>query len=42
MNISGFVATLPYMAKGMAGIFLVTLIIMLCIALLNRLTGPKQ
>ncbi|MEG1523807.1 MAG: hypothetical protein RRZ24_04400 [Clostridia bacterium] len=41
MNIEQFLFTLPVMAKGMLGIFLVTGIIMLCIGLLNWLTGLK-
>lgn len=42
MNIQGFLETLPYMAKGLAGIFLVTLVIMLSITILNKLTKPKE
>ena len=41
MNIQNFLATLPYMGLGMLGIFLVTLVIVLCIALLNKLTAGK-
>ena len=39
MNLEQFLYTLPYMAYGMAGIFAVTLIIVLSIALLNLLTS---
>lgn len=42
INIQGFLETLPYMAKGLAGIFLVTLVIMLSITILNKLTKPKE
>jgi hypothetical protein len=41
MNYELFLKTLPFMAKGMAGIFIVTLVIMLCIVVLNKLTKPK-
>lgn len=37
-----FLQTLPYMVKGLAGIFLVTLVIMLCIWILNKATAPKD
>lgn len=41
MNIPAFMEMLPYMAKGMLGIFLVTIVIILCINLLNLLTAKK-
>lgn len=37
-----FMQTLPIMAKGMAGIFIVTGTIILCIYLLNKLTESKK
>lgn len=39
MSIENFLYTLPFMAKGMAGIFVVTLVIVFCIAALNKLTA---
>lgn len=42
MNIDLFLQTLPYMLKGMAGIFLVTLLIVLCIWALNKLTSHEK
>jgi Na+-transporting methylmalonyl-CoA/oxaloacetate decarboxylase gamma subunit len=42
MNVGLFLQTLPYMVKGLAGVFAVTLLIMLCIALLNRFTASKD
>ena len=42
MNIELFLDTLPYMLKGMASIFVVTLVIVLCIMLLNKLTSGKK
>ena len=42
MNFELFLHTLPYMALGMLGIFLVTGVIILSIYLLNRLTRDKN
>ena len=42
MNVELFMQTLPYMAKGMLGIFAVTLVLVACILLLNRLTSRKK
>ena len=39
LNVDQFLYTLPIMLKGMAGIFLVTGIIILSIVLLNLVTG---
>lgn len=36
INFSAFLESLPVMGKGMLGIFIVTAIIVLCIALLNK------
>ncbi|MEG1710737.1 MAG: hypothetical protein RR054_05245 [Clostridia bacterium] len=36
MNVELFLKTLPIMAKGMAGIFIVTAVIMLFILILNN------
>jgi len=41
MNFELFLYTLPVMAKGLAGIFIVTGVIILCITLLNKLTSDK-
>ena len=37
INFDAFLYTLPFMAKGMVGIFSVTLMIIACVALLNKL-----
>lgn len=42
MNVDAFLSTLPIMAKGMCGIFVVTLVIILIIWLLNKTTSGKQ
>ena len=36
MNTSLFFYVLPFLLKGMLGIFLVTVVLILCICLLNR------
>ena len=41
MNLELFLYTLPIMAKGLAGIFIVTGVIILSITLLNKLTSDK-
>ena len=40
MNFDAFLQTLPIMGKGMAGIFLVTGVIVLCILIWSK-TGNK-
>lgn len=42
MNTELFLETLPIMAKGMAGIFIVTAVIILAVVLLNKLTKGKE
>lgn len=42
LNIDAFLNSLPLMGKGMLGIFVVTLVIILMISLLNKLTTSKQ
>ena len=42
MNINRMLETLPVMAKGMAGVFAVTLVIIFSILLLNRLGGGAR
>ena len=42
LNIDAFLNSLPMMGKGMLGIFVVTLVIILMISLLNKLTTRKQ
>ncbi len=37
-----FLASLPYVGKGMFGIFLVTSLIIGSVVLLNKLTNPKK
>lgn len=41
MNINAMLDTLPIMAKGMLGIFIVTCVIILCITVLNKLFSKK-
>ncbi len=41
LNYETFFGTLPIMAKGMTGVFLVTVIIILSMYLLNRLTEKE-
>lgn len=41
-NTELFLETLPLMGKGMAGIFCVTLVIVLVMYLLQRLTGKRK
>ena len=40
-NMEALLATLPYMAKGMVGIFIVILVIWGLVALLNKVTSKK-
>ncbi|MGN1070602.1 MAG: OadG-related small transporter subunit [Candidatus Fimadaptatus sp.] len=40
-NIEKFLATLPIMLQGMAGIFIVLIAIYLVIFALNKLTSPR-
>ena len=42
LNIDAFMNSLPLMGKGMLGIFVVTIVIILMIALLNKVTSVKQ
>ena len=42
MNVELFLATLPIMAKGMAGIFIVTLVIIGLIMLMNHFTASTN
>lgn len=41
-NPMNFVNNLPYMAKGMIGVFAVIGIIILVTVILNKVTGKKQ
>ncbi len=41
-NSHAFIETLPYMGKGMLGIFIVIGIIIICATVLNKLTGKKK
>lgn len=41
INVDAFLDTLPIMAKGMAGIFIVTAVIILSVVLLGILTKSK-
>ena len=40
-QVDNMVYTLPMMGKGMLGIFIVTLIIIVSVAILNKTTGAK-
>ena len=42
MHVDAFLETLPIMAKGMLGVFVVTGVIILVTILLNRLTEEKE
>lgn len=42
INVQLFLETLPIMAKGLIGIFVVTGVIILTIYLLNALTAPRK
>ena len=42
MNFESLSQTLPVMVKGMAGIFIVTGVIILAVVLLGALTKPKN
>ena len=41
LHVDAFLATLPILVKGMGGIFLVTAVIVLLIAALNRFTSKQ-
>lgn len=41
-NVKALLDTLPYMLKGMAGIFIVTGVIILCVYLLGKVPGEKE
>jgi Na+-transporting methylmalonyl-CoA/oxaloacetate decarboxylase gamma subunit len=41
-NVKALLETLPYMLKGMAGIFIVTCLIILCVYVLGKLPGSKE
>lgn len=41
-NFDLFFITLPFLLKGLLGIFIVTLIIVLAITVLNKITAPKE
>ncbi len=41
MHVSAFLSVLPYVVEGMLGIFAVTIIIIACIWLLNKVTSKK-
>lgn len=42
MNLNSLSQTLPVMGKGMLGIFIVTLIIVLVVVLLNKVFSSKE
>ncbi len=41
-NINAFIDSLQYMGKGMAGILIVTTVIILCVYILNMSTKEKK
>jgi hypothetical protein len=42
LNFDAFLDTLPIMGMGMAGIFIVTLVIILAMVILQKATKPKD
>lgn len=42
MDFKAFLESLPYMGKGLLGIFVVIIVISLVITALNKLTAKKQ
>lgn len=42
MNLNSLSQTLPIMGKGMLGIFIVTLVIVLVVVLLNKVFSSKE
>ena len=42
LNIDAFLNSLPMMGKGMLGIFAVTIVIILMIDLINKVTAAKK
>ena len=42
INVQGFLDTLPIMGKGMAGIFIVTVVIILAMILLRALSDSED
>lgn len=42
LNVEYFLNSLPLMGKGMLGIFIVTAVIILLVAGLNKATSPKK
>lgn len=41
-SIENFLSSLPIMGKGMLGIFVVTIVIILLVALLNKITSQSN
>lgn len=41
IDVQGLLETLPYMGKGMLGIFIVTIAIILAVVVLNKVTQKK-
>jgi len=42
LNVNAMLETLPMMGKGMLGVFIVTVIIILTVIALNAITGEKK
>ena len=42
MNFDAFLETLPMMGMGMAGIFIVTIVIVLAMVILQKATQPRD
>lgn len=42
MNTQALISTLPIMVKGMAGIFIVTGVIILCMTILGKVFNNKE
>lgn len=42
MNINAFLNILPLLVKGLAGVFIVTAVIILSMVILNKLSGNSE
>lgn len=42
IDFQGFLSALPVLGKGMAGIFIVTAVIVLCVVILNSVTAKFE
>lgn len=42
IDVQAFLEILPYIGKGMLGIFIVTAVVVACMVILNRVTAKKE